>query len=303
MIQSDVPSEVLIPEEIGSGKVDGRIEIGTVSWQRFGGRREGESALVLIDPKVTVDGLRGRADGRADRVRRTAPLSLGPVGRNRTGQRRGCRVRDPPTPPVGWPPPIPSPGGPLTTTGRRLDAVRLNWRDRTRNVTQWRQWRSGTKLRRTAAQVFGWKSLRPGQLTAMRSVMAGRDTLVVMPTGAGKSAIYQVPALLLDGPTVVVSPLIALQRDQVAGLLRTESTSAVAVAVNSSQRGSESVAALEAVAAGRPSSSSSRRSSSATPTCWRRSRPPSRRCSWSTRRTASRRGATISAPTTSVWAT
>ncbi|MCW2725775.1 MAG: ATP-dependent helicase, RecQ family [Frankiales bacterium] len=48
--------------------------------------------------------------------------------------------------------------------------------------------------------------------------MAGRDTLVVMPTGAGKSAVYQVPALLLDGPTVVVSPLIALQRDQVAAL-------------------------------------------------------------------------------------
>jgi ATP-dependent DNA helicase RecQ len=53
----------------------------------------------------------------------------------------------------------------------------------------------------------------------MEHVMAGRDTLVVMPTGSGKSAVYQVPALLLDGPTVVVSPLIALQRDQVAGLL------------------------------------------------------------------------------------
>ncbi|MDT7549536.1 MAG: ATP-dependent helicase RecQ [Actinomycetota bacterium] len=48
--------------------------------------------------------------------------------------------------------------------------------------------------------------------------MAGHDTLVVMPTGSGKSAVYQVPALLLDGPTVVVSPLIALQRDQVAAL-------------------------------------------------------------------------------------
>ena len=53
----------------------------------------------------------------------------------------------------------------------------------------------------------------------MQPLLAGRDTLVVMPTGAGKSAVYQVPALLLDGPTVVVSPLIALQRDQVAALL------------------------------------------------------------------------------------
>ena len=52
----------------------------------------------------------------------------------------------------------------------------------------------------------------------MEHVLAGRDTLVVMPTGSGKSAVYQVPALLLDGPTVVVSPLIALQRDQVAAL-------------------------------------------------------------------------------------
>ena len=63
--------------------------------------------------------------------------------------------------------------------------------------------------------------------------MAGRDTLVVMPTGAGKSACYQVPALLIDGPTVVVSPLIALQRDQVVDLLDHG-----AFAANSSQRAS-----------------------------------------------------------------
>lgn len=62
--------------------------------------------------------------------------------------------------------------------------------------------------------------------------MAGTDTLVVMPTGSGKSAVYQVPALLLDGPTVVVSPLIALQRDQVAAL--TARGQAGAVAANSS---------------------------------------------------------------------
>ncbi|WP_337062755.1 RecQ family ATP-dependent DNA helicase [Kineococcus sp. G2] len=73
-------------------------------------------------------------------------------------------------------------------------------------------------LERTAREAFGYEELRPGQAEAMEAVLAGRDVLAVMPTGAGKSAIYQVPALLLDGPVVVVSPLIALQRDQVDGL-------------------------------------------------------------------------------------
>ncbi len=88
------------------------------------------------------------------------------------------------------------------------------------------------RLRQTARNCYGWAELRPGQLEAMESVMAGTDTLVVMPTGSGKSAVYQVPALLLDGPTVVVSPLIALQRDQVAAL--TARGQAGAVAANSS---------------------------------------------------------------------
>ncbi|MEU3852849.1 RecQ family ATP-dependent DNA helicase [Streptomyces sp. NPDC029554] len=73
-------------------------------------------------------------------------------------------------------------------------------------------------LRETAAEVFGWDTLLPEQLTAMEWVLDGRDTLVVMPTGSGKSAVYQVPAVLLPGPVVVVSPLLALQRDQIAGL-------------------------------------------------------------------------------------
>src|SRR4051812_1336378 len=77
-----------------------------------------------------------------------------------------------------------------------------------------RTWR----LRRTARTVFGWRALRPAQLRAMRALVRGRDALVVLPTGAGKSAVYQVPALLRDGPTLVVSPLLALQQDQIAGL-------------------------------------------------------------------------------------
>ncbi|MFI8074940.1 RecQ family ATP-dependent DNA helicase [Streptomyces sp. NPDC086033] len=102
------------------------------------------------------------------------------------------------------------------------------------------------RLTRTADEVFGWSELRPGQLTAMEAVMQGRDTLAVMPTGAGKSAVYQVPGLLLPGPTVVVSPLIALQRDQIAGLLRHDDAPD-AVAVNSAQATGEVEAAWDAV--------------------------------------------------------
>jgi ATP-dependent DNA helicase RecQ len=61
---------------------------------------------------------------------------------------------------------------------------------------------------------FGFRSFLPGQQEAIVSVVDGRDTLVVRPTGSGKSAIYQIAGLLLDGLTIVVSPLIALQRDQ-----------------------------------------------------------------------------------------
>ena len=104
---------------------------------------------------------------------------------------------------------------------------------------------SAATLRRTAKSAFGWSSLRDGQLEAMKAVASGRDTLVVMPTGAGKSACYQVPALLLDGPTVVVSPLLALQRDQVVDLL-----SHGAFAHNSAQRQADLDSGWEAVEAG-----------------------------------------------------
>src|SRR4051812_45317294 len=65
---------------------------------------------------------------------------------------------------------------------------------------------------------LGLDQLRPGQLEAVRAVLEGRDTLVVMPTGSGKSAVYQIAGSMLPGPTVVVSPLIALQRDQVESI-------------------------------------------------------------------------------------
>jgi ATP-dependent DNA helicase RecQ len=65
---------------------------------------------------------------------------------------------------------------------------------------------------------FGFAEFRPGQERAVTNVLAGRDTLVVLPTGGGKSVCYQVPALLLPGLTVVVSPLISLMKDQVDAL-------------------------------------------------------------------------------------
>src|SRR5262249_14636866 len=74
------------------------------------------------------------------------------------------------------------------------------------------------RARATARERLGIGRLKPGQEEALGSVLAGRDTLVVMPSGAGKSAIYQVAGLLTDGATVVVSPILALQRDQLASI-------------------------------------------------------------------------------------
>jgi ATP-dependent DNA helicase RecQ len=71
------------------------------------------------------------------------------------------------------------------------------------------------KMRRTMREVFGLERLRPGQAEVIRSVLTGHDTLAVMPTGAGKSLCYQLPALHLPGTTVIVSPLISLMKDQV----------------------------------------------------------------------------------------
>lgn len=65
---------------------------------------------------------------------------------------------------------------------------------------------------------FGHDTFRPGQETLIEGLLAGRDVLGVMPTGAGKSACYQVPAMLLPGLTLVISPLISLMQDQVASL-------------------------------------------------------------------------------------
>jgi ATP-dependent DNA helicase RecQ len=78
-------------------------------------------------------------------------------------------------------------------------------------------------------EIFGFDSFRPGQEEVIRAVLEGRDTLAVMPTGGGKSLCYQVPALMQESLTVIVSPLISLMKDQVDSLLQSAVTDAAAL--------------------------------------------------------------------------
>jgi ATP-dependent DNA helicase RecQ len=78
--------------------------------------------------------------------------------------------------------------------------------------------RALASVRRIAAEMFGFAALRPGQAEAAAALASGRDCLAVLPSGAGKSAIYQIAAVALGRPAVVVSPLLSLQRDQTRGL-------------------------------------------------------------------------------------
>jgi ATP-dependent DNA helicase RecQ len=74
------------------------------------------------------------------------------------------------------------------------------------------------KARADLHEVFGFESFRPGQEEIVAAVLGGEDVIAVMPTGGGKSLLYQLPSIAREGLTVVVSPLIALMRDQVAQL-------------------------------------------------------------------------------------
>src|SRR5438105_11519430 len=100
------------------------------------------------------------------------------------------------------------------------------------------------RLRETLRRVFGITRLRPGQRSVIERVLAAKNTLAVMPTGAGKSLCYQLPALLLEGRTVVVSPLIALMKDQCEAL---REMGVAAVQLNSAIDSDEGHAAQAAV--------------------------------------------------------
>jgi ATP-dependent DNA helicase RecQ len=98
-------------------------------------------------------------------------------------------------------------------------------------------------------ELFGFRGFRPGQREACAAALAGRDVLVVMPTGSGKSLCYQLPALLRDDLTIVVSPLVALMQDQVDAV-RARGHGARVALVNAQQDPSANAEALERAVAG-----------------------------------------------------
>lgn len=95
------------------------------------------------------------------------------------------------------------------------------------------------------SSVFGFEGFRPGQAEIVAAVAEGRNTLAIMPTGGGKSLCYQLPALLGDGVTVVISPLIALMRDQVRALRETGVAAGALTSGNTEEETEEVFAALD----------------------------------------------------------
>ncbi len=103
-------------------------------------------------------------------------------------------------------------------------------------------------IEKIAREKLGFDSLRPGQKEAVQSLLEGRDTLTVQPTGSGKSAIYQIAGLMIEGSTVVVSPLIALQKDQADSIVR--QGAAEGAVINSAQKAGELRERMERVREG-----------------------------------------------------
>jgi ATP-dependent DNA helicase RecQ len=106
---------------------------------------------------------------------------------------------------------------------------------------------STQSLKQALAGTFGIEEFRPGQKELVQAVLQGRDALAIMPTGSGKSLVYQLPAIMMDGLTVVVSPLIALMKDQTDKL---ESLGVDVITIHSGLTDREQRAAEAAVASG-----------------------------------------------------
>jgi ATP-dependent DNA helicase RecQ len=105
--------------------------------------------------------------------------------------------------------------------------------------------RSNSSIKQIARKWLGYDELRPGQEAAIASVLEGHDTLAVMPTGSGKSAIYQLTAAQIPGSTVVISPLLALQQDQVEAIAAAETNVGQAAVINSTISAADRASAFE----------------------------------------------------------
>ena len=100
------------------------------------------------------------------------------------------------------------------TFGRIIRAARERGPDLVTNPNCTAGCPSGDALRETLSSVFGMEAYREGQEVVCTRLVEGKSVLTIFPTGGGKSLCYQLPAMLLDGLTVVISPLIALMKDQ-----------------------------------------------------------------------------------------
>jgi ATP-dependent DNA helicase RecQ len=129
------------------------------------------------------------------------------------------------------------PGRETSPCGAFLDEAH----DREQKLDTGTRMKRASQIRALARERLGFGQLRPGQEQAIAAAAAGRDVLAVLPTGAGKSAIYELAGLLRAGPTVVVSPLIALQDDQLAHLRKARLSATV---LNSAQSAGARAAAL-----------------------------------------------------------
>ena len=104
------------------------------------------------------------------------------------------------------------------------------------------------QARELLSRFYGYRDFRPAQVPVIESLLAGHDALAIMPTGAGKSICFQIPALIFPGLTLVISPLISLMKDQVDAL---SEQGIPATYINSSLSLAESDARLSAIAQGR----------------------------------------------------